>query len=114
MSAIGFRVYRDSSIARTYPLAGGWVLDPATTEELEGTAPRSFDFKEDTVDIQTVDGQKLTCAYEIEDAEDGFVGPLTIHDYLGSDLTFDWSKQPSVVLKLSGDEARGRRYLFAG
>lgn len=113
-SAVGFNIYRKLSTSHTHPLAGGWVLDPAESGNLDGDVPRSFDFRESTVDIETVDGRKVTCEYDIERAEDVFVGPLTIHDYFGTELTYNWSKQPTVILSTPDDSDDKNRYLFAG
>ena len=80
----------------------GWVITGESSAEyaqMEDT-PRSFDFSESTVRIETIGGEEYTCEYDLEREGYGY-GSVTIHDYCdtGEDVALRYSIQPIVHIR---------------
>lgn len=92
-------------------VAGGWVIAAEAGEE-EQTAPRSLTFYKDRVDIETADGETVSCSYELQESHTRIV----IYDFNGLDVVLEYTRQPHLYIEGVGDAAViwDGDYLFAG
>ena len=103
-----------SAVGAYDPLRLGWVLFAEELDEADKDAPYRFDFHDGTVDIETVDGEVISCEYEYI-GEESLGRMVVIHDYLGRDMELEYSVQPVLHLRiLSNMEPEQLDYWFAG
>ena len=92
-------------------ILGGWAIPFESIEDGQ-MAPKSFNFYKKTVDIETVDGDKITCNYTVK-KENSLGRIIVIHDYFGGDVEISYSRQPMIHVH-SRDGAWEADYYFAG